>query len=73
MLTSGKAPRRGRLATTGLRPAAMKRVDLELLNELLASGAVRPVTDRRFALAEIAEAHRYVDSARKAGDVIVTM
>ncbi|MCS6760836.1 MAG: zinc-binding dehydrogenase [Candidatus Devosia symbiotica] len=73
MLTLGKEPRRGRPETTGLRPAAMKWVDLELLNELLASGAMRPVIDRRFALAEIVEAHRYVDSARKAGNVIVTM
>ncbi|MGV8832011.1 MAG: NAD(P)-dependent alcohol dehydrogenase [Devosia sp.] len=73
MLTTRKSPKRARLATTGLRPEADKRRDLEALNELLAAGAVRPVIDRRFDLAEIVEAHRYVDSQSKAGDVLVMM
>lgn len=74
MLTGGKrGTRRGKLATTGLRPEADKRRDLEQLIELLDIGAVRPVTDRTFALAEIVDAHRYVEGERKAGDVIVLM
>ncbi len=73
MLTTRKGPKRAKLATTGLRPEADKLKDLEVLNDLLAAGAVRPVIDRRFALAEIVEAHRYVDSETKAGDVLVTM
>ena len=72
MLTGGRrGGKRGKLATTGLRPVADKRKDLELLNELLMQGVVRPVTDRIFALEQVAEAHRYVESEKKAGDVVV--
>ena len=74
MLTGGRrGGKRGRLATTGLRKPADKLEDLRLLNALLAEGAVRPVTDRIFPLAEVAEAHRHVESETKAGDVLVAM
>ena len=73
MLTTRKGPKRARLATTGLRPEADKLRDLGLLNDLLAAGAVRPVIDKRFALAEIAAAHAYVERETKAGDVLVVM
>ncbi|MHA6297637.1 NAD(P)-dependent alcohol dehydrogenase [Devosia sp. CAU 1758] len=74
MLTGGqRGGKRGKLATTGLRPEADKRKDLEVLNDLLVEGAVRPVTDRVFPLAEIVAAHRYVESEVKSGDVVVAM
>src|SRR5690606_40785215 len=74
MLTGGRRRgKRGKLATTGLRPEADKRKDLDMLNALLEAGAVRPVTDRAFPLAQIADAHRYVEREVKAGDVIVVM
>lgn len=74
MLTGGgRGGKRGKLATTGLRPVADKLKDLHGLNELLAAGAVRPVTDRIFLLAQIADAHRYVETETKQGDVLVAM
>ena len=74
MLTGGRrGGKRGKLATTGLRPVPDKLQDLLVLNELLTKGIVRPVTDRIFALSEIADAHRYVEAETKAGDVIVAM
>lgn len=73
MLTKRAPGRRGRLATTGLRPVSAKRADLAVLAELVEAGAVRAVTDRRFPLAEVVEAHRYVETERKAGDVVVEM
>lgn len=72
MLTGGRrGDKRGKLATTGLRPVADKLRDLGLLNDLLAQGVVRPVVDRIFPLGQVAEAHRYVESEQKAGDVVV--
>jgi len=74
MLTGGqRGGKRGKLATTGLRPEADKRRDLDMLNTLLAQGAVWPVTDRVFPLDQIVAAHRYVEREVKAGDVVVTM
>jgi NADPH:quinone reductase-like Zn-dependent oxidoreductase len=74
MLRTRKSPgKRGKLATTGLRPAAAKIPDLDLLNQLVADGAVRPVIDRTFPLSDIVDAHRYVDTERKRGDVVITI
>lgn len=73
MLTTRKGPKRGKLATTGLRPDAEKLADMHILVELIEAGAVRAVIDRRYPLAQIADAHRYVETERKAGDVVIEM
>ncbi|MGH2445467.1 MAG: NAD(P)-dependent alcohol dehydrogenase [Candidatus Limnocylindria bacterium] len=51
----------------------MHRPDVETLKELIATGKVRPVIDRRVPLTEIVEALRYVDEGRARGKVIVTI
>jgi len=50
-----------------------KRQALGIVSELLQRGELRPVVDRRYPLARIAEAHRYVDSGRKKGNVVIDM
>jgi NADPH:quinone reductase-like Zn-dependent oxidoreductase len=47
--------------------------DLTVIGELAAAGQLRPVVDRCYPLEQIAEAHRYVDSGHKRGNVIVTV
>ena len=47
--------------------------DLPLLRRLAESGTLKPVIDRCYPLAEIAEAHRYVEEGHKRGNVIVTI
>ena len=37
----------------------------------MAQGALRPIIDRVFPLAEIVAAHRYIDSERKRGEVVI--
>lgn len=45
--------------------------DLAYLVSLADSGRFRPVIDRTFDLADIVEAHRYVDTGRKRGNVVL--
>ena len=51
----------------------LRREDLVSLAELAATGAIRPVIDRTYALADIVDAHRYVDIGHKRGNVILTV
>jgi NADPH:quinone reductase-like Zn-dependent oxidoreductase len=47
--------------------------DLAILAGMIQSGALTPVVDRSFPLAESAEAMRYLETGRARGKVIVTM
>ena len=41
--------------------------------ELVGRGALRPVVDRSFPLAQAAEAHRYLDRREQFGKVVLTV
>jgi NADPH:quinone reductase-like Zn-dependent oxidoreductase len=47
--------------------------DLVFVKELLETGAVEPVIDRRYPLAELPEAMRYVEGKRHHGKVVIVM
>jgi NADPH:quinone reductase-like Zn-dependent oxidoreductase len=47
--------------------------DLRLLAELVERGELEPVIDRTYPFDELIEAHRYVDTGRKRGSVVVTL
>lgn len=46
---------------------------LRLVGRLIEDGALQIVVDRRYPLERIAEAHRYVDTGRKRGNVVITV
>jgi NADPH:quinone reductase-like Zn-dependent oxidoreductase len=58
-----------------VRIAAAQRNKPEVLylKELIDAGRFRAVIDRRYPMAEAAEAHRYVETWRKAGNVVLTI
>ena len=50
-----------------------RKEDLQLVKELVDQGAYRPVIDRTYALDDVVEANRYVESGRKTGNVVLTV
>ena len=53
--------------------AKLNKTDLVLLKDLLATGKIVPVIDRRYLFSEVAEAFRYVEKEHAKGKVVITM
>jgi NADPH:quinone reductase-like Zn-dependent oxidoreductase len=53
--------------------AKINKPDLAVLGELLETGRVTPVVDRRYELTEVAEAFRYLGEGHAQGKIVVTM
>jgi NADPH:quinone reductase-like Zn-dependent oxidoreductase len=49
----------------------LTRERLVELRDLAASGALKAVIDRCYPLEDLAEAHRYVETRRKKGNVVI--
>jgi NADPH:quinone reductase-like Zn-dependent oxidoreductase len=54
-------------------PVAERVEDLHTLAQLAAEGAYTPVIDRTYRFDQMVEAHRYVDTGRKRGNVVITV
>lgn len=61
----------GKKVIAGMAPDRVE--ELVFLKELCEAGKLRPVIDRRYPLEQTAEAHRYADTGRKRGSVVITI
>jgi putative PIG3 family NAD(P)H quinone oxidoreductase len=70
-------PKRAHLVGTVLRPRPLEEkaaASIRFAQEVvpaIESGRIRPVIDRRFPLAEIADAHRYLETNANVGKVLI--
>lgn len=67
-VSSGKT---AHFAPTGLLPPAELKVLLRLLIPMITTNNLTPVIDRSYSLEDISAAHRYVDTGRKKGNVVI--
>jgi len=59
------------VTVAGLSPAVERVEQLELLRTLFENGKYQAVIDKTYPMDEIVEAHRYVDTGRKKGNVVL--
>jgi NADPH:quinone reductase-like Zn-dependent oxidoreductase len=53
--------------------AKWNRPDMDVLRELLESGEVKPVVEKRFELGEVADALRYMGEGHAQGKIVITL
>jgi NADPH:quinone reductase-like Zn-dependent oxidoreductase len=54
-------------------PPRLTKKDVEFVKQLIERGEFRPVIDRTYPLEQVVDAHRYVETERKVGNVVLTL
>ena len=74
MLISGIfSSKKAKFSATGLRPIEARQKDLDYLVSIIEVGKLKCVIDKTFEFEEIREAHAYVDTGHKKGNVVLVM
>ena len=70
---SQKHGKKAKFAATGTRKVVELRAMLLELMEMYRNREIRMVMDRTYAMNEVVQAHQYVDSGRKRGNIVLSM
>ncbi len=65
--------KKAKFSATGLRPATELSVFINELKSLFESDQIKTLIDRTYSLEETADAHRYIDTGRKRGNVVASI
>lgn len=68
--TSMFGSKKAKFSATGMLPIPELRIYLKEIKVLLETGQLKAVMDRHYSLEDVAEAHWYVDTGRKKGNVV---
>ncbi|MCB0638339.1 MAG: NAD(P)-dependent alcohol dehydrogenase [Lewinella sp.] len=69
--TSRSSGKKAMFSATGLLTEAQLRPMMAELADIYRAGRLTPVIDRQYPLEKVAEAHQYVDTGRKKGNVVI--
>lgn len=73
MWTSKFGKQKAKFAATGLRSDAELKVLLAQVMAIMKEGRLKTVIDRQYPLEKVAEAHRYIATGRKKGNVVISI
>ncbi|MDR9367235.1 MAG: NAD(P)-dependent alcohol dehydrogenase [Balneolaceae bacterium] len=73
MLRTSFTSPKAKLTLTGMRKTEEKQKDLHFIRGLIEEGTIKPYIDREYPFEEISEAHSYVESGHKTGNVVINV
>lgn len=73
MWTTNFGKKKAKFSATGLRPVPELRILLNEIKLLFEAKELTLVIDRRYSLEQTADAHKYLETGHKKGNVILTM